>query len=89
MIEFQKGGLPYAHFFIILKTNAKLIALESFDTVVCVELPNQTKNEKLYSAIIKHMLHSLCSHLNLNNVWWKKMENVKTITLNLFVLKLA
>lgn len=70
MIEFQKGGLPYAHFFIILKTNAKLIALESFDTVVCVEFPNRT--EKLYLVVTKHMLHGPCGHLNLNNVCMKK-----------------
>ena len=64
----HKRGLPHAHFFIILKTNTKLIALESFDIVACVGLPNKTKNEKLYLTIIKHMLHSLCGHLNLNNV---------------------
>lgn len=64
-------------FFIILKTNAKLIAPESFDTVVCVELPNRTENEKLYLVVTKHMLHGPCGNLNLNNVCMKKNEKCR------------
>ena len=57
VIEFQKRGLPHAHFLIILKTNAKLIALESFDEIVCAEISNQTENENLYLAVIRNMIH--------------------------------
>ena len=72
VIEFKKWGLQHAHFLIILKTNAKLIAPESFDRVACVELPNKTTHENLYLAVIRHMLHGPCGYLNLNNVCMKK-----------------
>ena len=89
VIEFKKWGLQHAHFLIILKTNAKLIAPESFDRVACVELPNKTTHENLYLAVIRHMIHGPCGYLNLNNVCMKKkMVNVEMTTINLFVLKL-
>jgi hypothetical protein len=41
VIEHPKRGLPHAHFLIILKRDWKLIALESFDDIVLVELSNR------------------------------------------------
>ncbi|KAL5560737.1 hypothetical protein UlMin_036948 [Ulmus minor] len=57
VIEFQKRGLPHAHFLIILKSNSKIIAPEAFDTFVSAEIPNINQYPYLHSTVIKHMMH--------------------------------
>ncbi|KAK9671299.1 hypothetical protein RND81_12G020200 [Saponaria officinalis] len=59
VVEFQKRGLPHAHFLIILKPNYKIISLESFDKYVCAELPSE-ENPHLRAAVIRHMMHGPC-----------------------------
>ena len=71
VIEFQKRGLPHAHFLIILKTSAKLIAPESFNEIFYAEIPNITKNENLYLVVIRHMIHGPCGDPNINNICMK------------------
>nr|XP_009779968.1 PREDICTED: uncharacterized protein LOC104229090 [Nicotiana sylvestris] len=63
-IEFQKRGLPHAHFLIILKDEYKLLTPESYDRVVCAEIPDSDKNDYLYSVVTKHMMHEPCGSLN-------------------------
>ncbi|KAK3198108.1 hypothetical protein Dsin_021523 [Dipteronia sinensis] len=87
VIEFQKRGLPHAQSLVILKSSSKIIASETFDSIVTAELPDSKKNIHLYSAVIKHMMHGPCGHLNPNNVCMKKMENVKIIILKHFLKK--
>ena len=72
IVEFQKRGLPHAHFLIILKPNAKITTPESFDEIVSIEIPSIIENKILYLAVIAHMMHGLCGYLNLNNVCIKK-----------------
>ncbi|GAA0170149.1 hypothetical protein LIER_43868 [Lithospermum erythrorhizon] len=40
LIEFQKRGLPHAHFLIILKPAFKYLSPEAYDRIVCAELPD-------------------------------------------------
>ncbi|XP_042976278.1 uncharacterized protein LOC122307448 [Carya illinoinensis] len=72
VIEHQKRGLPHAHFLIILRQDWKLYAPESFDEIVSAELPDKNNNLHLYTAVIKHMMHGPCGHLNPANICMKK-----------------
>ncbi|KAL5539169.1 hypothetical protein UlMin_042948 [Ulmus minor] len=69
VIEFQKRGLPHAHFLIILKSNSKIIAPEAFDRFVSAEIPNINQYPYLHSTVIKHMMHGPCGDLNPNNIF--------------------
>ncbi|XP_060171127.1 uncharacterized protein LOC132602151 [Lycium barbarum] len=64
-IEFQKCGLPHAHFLIILNTEYKLLTPESYDKIVCAELPDSDTSAYLYSLVTIHMMHGPCGTLNL------------------------
>ncbi|XP_019237811.1 PREDICTED: uncharacterized protein LOC109217964 [Nicotiana attenuata] len=70
-IEFQKRGLPHAHFLIILADEHKLLTPESYDKFVCAELPDSKKDHDLYSLVIKHMMHGPCGKLNPTNICMK------------------
>ena len=89
VIEFKKWGLQHAHFLIILKTNAKLIAPESFDRVACVELPNKNHTWKLiFSSHKTYVTWSMWLSKLKQCMYEKKRVNVEMTTINLFVLKL-
>ncbi|GAA0158769.1 hypothetical protein LIER_15712 [Lithospermum erythrorhizon] len=47
------GGLPHAHFLIILKPTFKYMSPEAYDCVVCPELPDQKKDPYLYIFVCK------------------------------------
>nr|XP_027077124.1 uncharacterized protein LOC113700896 [Coffea arabica] len=68
VIEFQKRGLPHAHFLIILKPCSKLYSIDSYDKIVSVEIPDQSKNPYLFNMVRKHMIHSPCGKRNPTNV---------------------
>ncbi|GAA0174230.1 hypothetical protein LIER_27669 [Lithospermum erythrorhizon] len=40
VVEFQKRGLPHAHFLIILKPQYKYMTPDAYDRIVCSELPD-------------------------------------------------
>ncbi|XP_070011503.1 uncharacterized protein [Nicotiana sylvestris] len=63
-VELQKRGLPHAHFLIILANEYKLLTPESYDRVVCAELPDLDKEPYLYSLVVHHILDCPCGHLN-------------------------
>ncbi|XP_070028974.1 uncharacterized protein [Nicotiana sylvestris] len=67
-IEFQKRGLPHAHFLIILADEHKLLTPESYDKFICAELPDSKKDRDFYSLVIKHMMHGPCEKLNPTNI---------------------
>ncbi|XP_027177750.1 uncharacterized protein LOC113776901 [Coffea eugenioides] len=67
VIEFQKRGLPHAHFLIILKQQSKMFSPEEYDKIVSAELPDRHKSPYLYSLVIKHMLHGPCGSMNPTN----------------------
>ncbi|XP_027155272.1 uncharacterized protein LOC113755466, partial [Coffea eugenioides] len=60
VIEFQKYGLPHAHFLIILKSAFKLYTTEDYDRIVSAEIPDQAQNEHLFRMVKKHMMHGPC-----------------------------
>ena len=68
VIEFQKGGLPQAHFLIILKRNLKLYSPDSYDQIVLVELPDESTEKYLFKMVRRHMMHDPCGSKNPNNV---------------------
>jgi hypothetical protein len=41
VIEFQKRGLPHAHFLIILKSNCKITNPDQYDKIISAEIPRQ------------------------------------------------
>ncbi|XP_049345373.1 uncharacterized protein LOC125809839 [Solanum verrucosum] len=76
-IEFQKRGLPHAHFLIILANEHKLLTPESYDKFVCAELPDSVVDHDLYSFVIKHMMHGPCGKLNPTNSCMKQKGKCK------------
>ncbi|XP_074313405.1 uncharacterized protein LOC141648575 [Silene latifolia] len=59
VVEFQKRGLPHAHFLIILKPGYKITSPEKFDKYVSAEIPS-TENPHMRAAVIGHMMHGPC-----------------------------
>nr|XP_027108929.1 uncharacterized protein LOC113728764 [Coffea arabica] len=68
VIEFQKRGLPHAHFLIILKPCSKLYSTDSYDRIVSAEIPDQSKNPHLFNMVRRHMIHGPCGKRNPTNV---------------------
>jgi hypothetical protein len=66
VVEFQKRGLPHAHFLLIMKRKYKLTCPEQYDHLITAELPNKKKYLELYKMVTKHMMHGPCGSLNLN-----------------------
>ncbi|XP_059308268.1 uncharacterized protein LOC132059626 isoform X1 [Lycium ferocissimum] len=71
-IEFQKRGLPHAHFFIILANEYKLITPEAYNSIISAELPDEVKEPDLYQRVLKHMMHGPCGDLDSTNSCMKK-----------------
>ena len=68
VVEFQKRGLPHAHFLLIMEGRYKLTCPEQYDCIISAELPNKFKYPELYKMVIKHMMHGPCGVLNTKNV---------------------
>ncbi|CAH1412021.1 unnamed protein product [Lactuca virosa] len=64
VIEFQKRGLPHAHFLLIMKPEWKLTNADHYDKYVCAEIPNPTKYPILHNLVKSHMIHGPCGTLN-------------------------
>ncbi|CAI9284569.1 unnamed protein product [Lactuca saligna] len=64
VIEFQKRGLPHAHFLMIMRPPHKLTNTDHYDKIVCAEIPDPKKYPKMHELVISHMIHSPCSTLN-------------------------
>ena len=64
VVEFQKRGLPHAHFLLIMKQKYKLSCPEQYDLLISAELPNKKKFPELYKMVTKHMMHGPCGVLN-------------------------
>ena len=60
VIEFQKRGLPHAHILITLCAEDSLVTTESFDNIVCAELPDPEREPALYAVVSSHMMHGPC-----------------------------
>ena len=64
VVEFQKRGLPHAHFLLIMERKYKLTCPEQYDMIISVELPNKKKYPELYKMVTKHMMHGPYGTLN-------------------------
>ncbi|XP_028110293.1 uncharacterized protein LOC114308820 [Camellia sinensis] len=64
VIEYQKRGLPHAHMVIILDENDKLRTPDDYDNIVRAEIPDKRLEPRLYSAVLKHMVHGPCGMYN-------------------------
>nr|KAJ0210749.1 hypothetical protein LSAT_V11C400209270 [Lactuca sativa] len=77
VVEFQKRGLPHAHFLLILAPHYKMHHTEEYDEIVCDEIPDKNANPHLFRMVVKHMFHGPCCSLNPDNVCMKKMGTCK------------
>ena len=68
VVEFQKCGLPHAHFLIILHPASKLYSTESYDQIISVELPDLLEQKHLFKMVRKHMIHDPCDDKKPDNV---------------------
>lgn len=66
VVEFQKRGLPHAHFLLIMKGKWKLVCPEQYDCLISAKLPDKRKYPELYKMVVKHMMHGPCGVLNRN-----------------------
>ncbi|XP_066320256.1 uncharacterized protein [Miscanthus floridulus] len=64
VVEFQKRGLPHAHFLLIMELKYKLTCPKQYDMIISAELPNKKKYPELYKMVMKHMMHGPCETLN-------------------------
>ncbi|XP_060210795.1 uncharacterized protein LOC132637774 [Lycium barbarum] len=71
-VEFQKRGLPHAHFLIILCNEHKLLTPEAYDEIIRAELPDCNTDPDLHKLVVKHMMHGPCGSLNPTNTCMRK-----------------
>ncbi|WVZ94394.1 hypothetical protein U9M48_040292 [Paspalum notatum var. saurae] len=64
VVEFQKRGLPHAHFLLIMQRKYKLTCPEQYALLISAEIPDKKKYPQLHKMIIKHMMHGPCGILN-------------------------
>ena len=64
VIEFQKRGLPHAHFLLIMRPEYKMSNPDHYDKMVCAEIPNPIKYPKMHEMVVKHMMHGPCGNIN-------------------------
>ncbi|GES85174.1 transcriptional factor B3 [Rhizophagus clarus] len=64
VIEFQKRGLPHAHFLLILASESKLRSTKDYDSIVSAEIPNPVSHSLAYETVSTMMLHGPCGVLN-------------------------
>ena len=77
-IEWQKRkGLPHIHILLTLHSDDKLRDPTDIDKCVSAEIPDQTKNPKLYEAVKRHMIHGPCGKINLNSPCMQSVGNSK------------
>ncbi|KAL4563839.1 hypothetical protein LXL04_027887 [Taraxacum kok-saghyz] len=64
VIEFQKRGLPHAHFLLIMRPGSKFMNADYYDKYVCAEIPNPEKFPVMHELVKKHMIHGPCGERN-------------------------
>nr|XP_040253796.2 uncharacterized protein LOC120971447 [Aegilops tauschii subsp. strangulata] len=74
VVEFQKRGLPHAHFLLIMDSTYKLVVPEQYDRLISAKLPNKQKYPELHALVVKHMMHGPCGALNPKNVCMQDNE---------------
>jgi hypothetical protein len=79
VVEFQKRGLPHAHFLLIMTGKYKYTCPEQYDRIISAELPNKHKYPELYKLVVKHMMHGPCGALNRYCPCTKNRKSSRTI----------
>ncbi|CAI9266057.1 unnamed protein product [Lactuca saligna] len=79
VVEFQRRGLPHAHFLLILSSHYKMYHSEEYDEIVSAEIPDEKSNPHLFRMVLKHMIHGPCGVLNPRNVCMKKRGFCKNL----------
>lgn len=64
VIEFQKCGLPHAHFLLILAPESKLRTTEDYDHIVSAEIPNPLTHPLAYKTVSTMIMHGSCGAMN-------------------------
>ncbi|KAJ9556655.1 hypothetical protein OSB04_011269 [Centaurea solstitialis] len=83
VIEFQKRGLPHAHFLMIMKPEYKITNADHYDKIVCAEIPDSIKYPEMHQLVIKHMMQVLAVICDRPALVWKvSRENVVLDILN-------
>ncbi len=61
VIEFQKRGLPHAHFLLILHPDCKLDRNpELYDQIITAQIPNPDTQKRAHKLFEKHQIHGPC-----------------------------
>ncbi|CAH9105004.1 unnamed protein product [Cuscuta europaea] len=76
VIEFQKRGLPHAHFLLILGRNHKYRTSVEIDTLISAEIPDPVETPALHALVAKHMMHGPCGSINPDNPCMTKKMGV-------------
>ncbi|CAH1430174.1 unnamed protein product [Lactuca virosa] len=63
VIEFQKRGLPHAHFLLIMTPGYKMNNPDDYDKLVCVEIPDPMRFPEMHDLVKSHMMHGPCGGL--------------------------
>ena len=66
-IEFQKRGLPHAHFLIITSRDYAMKTPEDFESIVCAEIPDPEAKPELQKLVQKFMIHEPCNQRRKDN----------------------
>ncbi|KAL3848720.1 hypothetical protein ACJIZ3_010602 [Penstemon smallii] len=64
VVEYQKRGLPHAHWIIILTPPNKIACPSTYDHIISAELPD-TSHPFLREYVVKHMMHGPCGSSNM------------------------
>ncbi|KAH7703395.1 hypothetical protein AAVH_29433 [Aphelenchoides avenae] len=59
VIEYQKRGLPHAHFLITLADGHKLNTVERVDAIMSAQIPDRVADPELYDLVKKDMIHGI------------------------------
>ncbi|CAH1422521.1 unnamed protein product [Lactuca virosa] len=63
VIEFQKRGLPHAHFLLIMTPGHKMNNPDDYDKLVCAEIPDPIRFPEMRDLVKSHMMHGPCGSL--------------------------
>ena len=80
VIEFQKRGLPHAHFLLIMTGKYKYTSPEQYDRIISTELPDKNKYPELFKMVIQHMMHGPCGTLDPKCPCTKRRKSCKYLS---------
>ena len=67
VIDYQKCGLPHAHFLLILKPADKPRNVEDFNRFVSAEIPDPVDHPQAHATVARSMMHGTCGALKPNS----------------------